>query len=100
VHECGSYNFDSLRKHEIPSCNITLEDTVGAVKPKTFGGMNGNVSRHYIPEFQKEIREKQIQQARLDQWVHYRAKKMREYFKKRQYAHRTKQILQNQRTEN
>jgi len=70
------------------------------VKPKTFGGMNGNVSRHYLPEFQKEVRDKQIQQARLDQWVHYREKRMRAYFKKRQYAHRTRQSLQDKRTEN
>ena len=97
-HECGSYNFDSLRKHEISSCNVTVEETVGVVKPKTFGGFNGNVARHYLPEFQREVREKQIQESRLQQWIHYRERKMKDYFKKRQYAYRSKKILQDQGT--
>ena len=33
-------------------CEIDFEDTVGIVKPKTYGGFNGDVSRKY---FRREI---------------------------------------------
>jgi len=98
VHDCGSYSFTNLWRHEIPSCILSIEETVGIVRPKTYGGFNGDVSKHYLPEFQRHVLDIQLQESRLQQWVHYREKKMKEFFRKRRYAYRAKQILQDKRT--
>lgn len=47
THNCGSYNFNLVGKHEMDNCDITREDTVGVVKPKTFGGRNGDLHRKW-----------------------------------------------------
>jgi len=100
VHGCGSYSFTNLWRHEISNCVLSIEETVGVVRPKTYGGFHGDVSKHYLPDFEKQVRDKQLQDSRLQQWIHYREKKMKEYIKKRHYAYRTKQILQDKREQN
>lgn len=47
IHKCGSYNFNNLIRHEMDNCDIENEETVGIIKPKTFGGYNGDVSRKW-----------------------------------------------------
>ena len=74
THDCGSYKFKNLVDHEIPSCEIITVQTVGVIKPKTWGGFNGDVSRKYIPEWINFHREKQMQENALENWRVYRAK--------------------------
>jgi hypothetical protein len=45
THKCGSYNFNNLRRHETHDCDIETEETHGIIYPKTFGGVNGDVSK-------------------------------------------------------
>ena len=47
THACGSYNFNNLNRHEMHDCKVIREETVGIVKPKTYGGHNGDVSRKW-----------------------------------------------------
>ena len=71
THNCGSYNFNMKGRHEIESCNIITEVTVGIIKPKTFGGYNGNVSRHYLPEWQEAARRNDLEKHALTKWNKY-----------------------------
>jgi hypothetical protein len=92
THECGSYNFNTLLRHEINSCNIVIERTCGIIKPKTFGGYNGDLSRGYIPEYREQIREKEIERSQMNKWIDYTIKKRREF------ANKHKRLLLYQRT--
>ena len=40
--------------HAMSDCGMYVEQTLGVLKPKTFGGMNGDISRKH---FRKEINE-------------------------------------------
>ncbi len=40
--------------HEMSDCEMYIEQTLGILKPKTFGGMNGDISRKH---FQNEVNE-------------------------------------------
>ncbi len=40
--------------HAMSDCEMYVEQTLGVLKPKTFGGMNGDISRKH---FRKEINE-------------------------------------------
>lgn len=51
VHNCGSYNFNNMDRHEMPWCKIITEQTVGVILPGTFGGYNGNLSRQYFKDW-------------------------------------------------
>jgi len=42
------------RSHEMSDCDIYFEQTLGILKPKTFGGLNGDISRKH---FQTKINE-------------------------------------------
>jgi len=48
THKCGSYNVQNLSRHEMDDCDIYWEQTEGIVRPKTYGGYNGNVGRQYF----------------------------------------------------
>ena len=55
THNCGTYNLTYMETaHAMPDCDIIFEQTLGVVKPKTFGGRNGDISRVY---FQKGCNE-------------------------------------------
>ena len=100
THECGSYNFTQLVRHEISSCEIIREETVGVVKPKTFGGYKGDLGRSHIPEYLEEIRQKQINDSYLTKWLAYRAKRIREIYRYRRNANTYQTIRFNQRKKN
>ncbi len=40
--------------HEMSDCDMYIEQTLGVLKPKTFGGLNGDISRKH---FQNGINE-------------------------------------------
>ena len=100
THECGSYNFCQLVRHDIDSCEIIREETVGVIKPKSFGGYKGDLGRTYIAEYHDEIRQKQKSESKLQQWLTWRAKKLREIYRyKKRFANTYKRIQQYQRKE-
>lgn len=46
THNCGTYNLTYMsRAHEMEDCDIYFEQTLGVMEPKTFGGLNGDISR-------------------------------------------------------
>ena len=100
THGCGSYNFNQLIRHEIHSCEIIREQTVGVVKPKSFGGYKGDLGRGHIKEYQEEVRQQQIDDGRLAQWLAYRAKKIREIYRYRRNANPYQTIRFNSRKKN
>lgn len=67
THKCGSYNFTNLHRHLMNNCEIIEEKTLGIVRPKTYGGYNGDVSRHF---FQKEEDVKMILLSRWKDKMH------------------------------
>jgi len=81
THDCGSYNFNQLVRHEIPTCDITTEETVGVIKPKTFGGKNGDLGRAFIPDHQESIRQKQKDESKITKWLVYRTRRIREIYR-------------------
>lgn len=55
THHCGTYNLTYMSTaHQMEDCDIYYEQTLGVLKPKTFGGLNGDISRKH---FQSEINE-------------------------------------------
>lgn len=96
-HDCGSYSFSNLSNHQIDSCIILREETVGVVRPKTWGGFNGNVSRHYMKEWINECRNKQMEENKILQWILYRKKMIkRKYINKYKNANRYQRVQKNQ----
>ena len=103
THDCGSYNFNQLVRHEVSSCDIIRENTVGVIKPKSFGGYNGDLGRAYIKEYQDGLREKQIQDNVLKDWLKYREKSYRETYRHkypRTYDKKFKRVFRNSRKKN
>lgn len=101
THDCGSYNFNSLIRHEIHSCKILTESTVGIIKPKTFGGFHGDLGRGYLHDFQEELRYKQSQESALKKWKEYRDKHDYWDFKyPRRYDKDIKRIFRHSRKKN
>ena len=49
-HQCGSFNFNNLSRHEMPFCDIR-KDVRYLHKPRTIGGHNGDVSRKYYKDW-------------------------------------------------
>jgi len=70
-HNCGSYNFNNLGRHEMPWCDIVTEDTAGIIRPKTFGGYNGDVSRHYFKDWILYSRTEDMDRHALKAWNNY-----------------------------
>lgn len=92
THSCGSYNPSNLGRHEIPSCEIVYTETVGVVKPKTWGGFNGDVSRKFLKEWNDYNREKQIQENAMANWEQYKQRRLKQKYKK--YDKKPKGIFQ------
>lgn len=90
THDAGSYNYNQLLRHEIDSCDIITEYTVGIVKPKTFGGFNGDISRQYLPEYIEDIQKKELERAALQKWDGFIEKKKHANKFKRIYKHQRK----------
>lgn len=103
VHKCGTYNVNVMARHEMPWCNVEKEATVGVVKPKTFGGYNGNITKHYFPDWTEHVRRNDNEIHAIKAWqkftkripgkekVHYQGNK---YNRRVKNANRPRQILQ------
>lgn len=49
THNCGTYNLTFMATaHEMDGCEVYHEQTLGVLKPKTFGGLNGDISRKHF----------------------------------------------------
>jgi len=71
THNCGSYSTGNFTHHVWDECEIVYEDTVGIVKPKTFGGFNGDVSRKHFPEWKKYTNKKVNRLQKIKAWKEY-----------------------------
>ncbi len=91
VHNCGSYNFNRLGAHEMPWCDIITEVTIGVIKPKTFGGYNGNVNRHYFRDWQEHCKKKDMEKHAISVWRKYtKYIKTKSKFKGKKHTYRKK----------
>lgn len=72
-HKCGSYNFNQLLRHEMPWCDIITEDTVGVIKPKTFGnpGGKGDLNRDKFPDWVEYSRRNDVDLHKMVSWNRY-----------------------------
>jgi len=75
IHNCGSYNFNTLSRHEMPWCEIVKETTVGIIKPKTFGGVNGNITRHYFRDWQEQAKRTDMEKYAISAWKKFTSKR-------------------------
>mgnify|MGYP001365287061 CR=1 FL=1 len=86
THDCGSYNFGNLVRHEMPWCEIVYESSVMLKKPKTFGGMNGDVGRHHFKDWQSFCVEKERRDHLVTSYNKWSNKKSR----RRKHAYRSR----------
>ena len=68
THHCGSYNFGQLGRHEMPWCDIVKEHTIGIIKPKTYGGFNGDVSRNWFTDWHEYVNRHNINKKTIKTW--------------------------------
>lgn len=46
VHKCGTYSVNSMFfRHLMKTCDIKTQETLGIIRPATFGGVNGDIGR-------------------------------------------------------
>ncbi len=85
-HNCGSYNFGNLVRHEMDWCDIVFESSSLIKKPGTFGGFNGNVGRHYFKDWNEYCVDKQRQEFLVNAYNKWSEKKSR----RKRNAHRSR----------
>lgn len=91
THKCGSYNYNMLIRHETPWCEIVDQETVGIVKPKSFGGHNGDLSRKWLKDWNDYFTQAARRLAMVKRWNKYsrskrnanRPKRVSRYTRKR-----------------
>ena len=86
THNCGSYNMNALNRHYWDSCDIDYENTVGVIKPKSYGGFNGDLGRDNFKEWQLELKQKDKRKHAISNWNKYSKSKQRP--KRKRHAHR------------
>ena len=77
THNCGSYNFGGLDIHEMPLCEIVYESSTRLKRPKTFGGMNGDVGRHWFKDWSSFCVEKERRDHLVNSYNKWSNKKSR-----------------------
>jgi len=60
-----------MARHEMPWCDIITEVTVGLRKPKTFGGMNGDVGRTYFKDWNEYVQRHDRNKHNIKVWEKY-----------------------------
>ena len=49
THNCGTYNVTNMMfRHSMKSCEIVVQQTLGIIRPATYGGHNGDIGRRYF----------------------------------------------------
>ncbi len=71
THECGSCNFNNLSRHEWEACDIRKK--TGRPPSNTWhdprkGGLNGDVSRKFYPDWERLCRERQRGAQKIENW--------------------------------
>lgn len=47
THHCGTYNVNNMFfRHLMKDCEIKSQETLGIIRPATFGGINGDIGRN------------------------------------------------------
>ncbi len=97
IHKSGSYNFNLMEGHEFNACEIVTDMTVGIIKPKTYGGINGDISRNSYPDWVELCRFKENQKKIFNTWNKFIEKRRIEIHKYRQnkFANKTRGVLRN-----
>ena len=60
-----------MARHEMPWCDISTEETVGLRRPKTYGGMNGNVGRAYFKDWNEYVQRHDRNRHDIKVWEKY-----------------------------
>jgi hypothetical protein len=94
-HGCRSYNFNLLNKHEFDNCDIVKDMTVGIVKPKTTGGVNGDISRNNYPDWIELCKFKENQKRLSDKWNTFIENRRIEISKFKKNANRSRRLSKN-----
>ena len=87
THKCGSYNYNMLLRHETPWCKIGEQSTIGIVKPKTYGGYNGDLSRKFLKDWNDFFTQAARRVALVKQWNRYSRTK-----RSKKHANRSRRI--------
>ncbi len=97
THKTGSYNYNLMSRHEFEACDIVSDVTVGIVKPKTYGGVNGDISRNSYPDWVELCRFKENQKKIFSAWGKFIEKKRVEIYKyrKNKIANKPNRLLRN-----
>ncbi len=90
THNCGAYSMNALCRNEWDACDIEYENTVGVIRPKTYGGYNGDLGRHHFAEWQEELQRKDKRKHAIANWNKYSKSKQRPARKK--YAYKSKRL--------
>ncbi len=49
THDCGTYGVTNMMfRHAMKSCDIVTQQTLGIIRPATYGGHNGDIGRRYF----------------------------------------------------
>ena len=91
THDCGSYNFNTLGRHEMPWCDIVKEHTIGIIKPKTFGGFHGDLGRNNFRDWHEYSNRHNINKKTIESWRE-RQKLIGRHRKGGRYANRFKRV--------
>jgi len=67
LHQCGSFSFNNLSRHEMPFCDIQ-KDYRYLHKPSTIGGYKGDVSRKYYKDWDEYCVMLQHKKLRPSMW--------------------------------
>jgi len=96
THECGSFKFNNLNRHSMPWCEIqdgySLLNDHNTWHNEKIGGLNGDVSRKFYPDWDRYCLELNQQKQRALGWakqveaneenVDYHREKLRRFMEK------------------
>jgi hypothetical protein len=85
-----------MSRHEFEACEIVTDVTVGVIKPKTYGGVNGDISRANYSDWIELCKFKENQKKIFSKWGAFVEKERLKIFnyRKHKHANRSKRVLQ------
>ncbi len=100
-HNVNAYDFNQLHRHCIDEiCNIITEQTVGVIKPKSFGGYHGDLSRKFLPEWEAIQKQKQMVDSMKAKFDSFRKRQQKRIYRYRKNDKNTQRIFRDKRKEN